>query len=279
MLNSKKFLRSYAMRRLFLILLVVSVFLTTGAEAGLLDSVQNLLNKAGNIQNSRGAPSGISYTDKQNALKQALQFGVKYAISRLSKPGGYLNNPMVRIPLPKQVQPMAKLLRKIGQGEIVDRFEIAMNRAAEKAAPKTVNIFLNAIRHMSIQDVNRILLGGDNAATEYFKRKTYRALFRAIKPIVKETTSSTNVTRYYKQMLSIYDKYSSPIKSVSSFKSMLTGKKPSSNEPPRDLDNYITQKAIDGIFKMIAVEEKKIRNNPMARTTNLLRKVFGSIGR
>ncbi len=263
-----------------LIILILLIILTSSARAGLLDNMQNLINQSGithrSVSSSRS--QSISYKDKQNALKQALRMGVRYAISRLLKRGGYLNNPLVRVPLPENVKPIARILKKTGQGRLVEKFEISMNRAAEKAAPKTVNIFMRAIKRMTIKDANRILLGGNDAATRYFKEKTYNELFKVIKPIVRQTTESTNVTRYYKQMLSIYKKYSSPLKTISSFKSMLTGKS-SNSQPPEDLDTYITQKAIDGIFKMIAHEEEKIRENPAARTTNLLRKVFGSIRR
>ncbi len=262
------------------LLALVFIFTTTIADAGLKSLMNGLMNKKISTTSNSNKTSGsnITYTEKQSALKQALEMGVKYAISNLSKTGGFLNNPLVKIPVPNSLQTVAKVLRKVGQGKIVDNFVAEMNHAAEKAAPKTIDIFMSAIKHMSIKDATKILTGPDDAATQYFKEHTYSSLFKAIKPIVKESTSKTNVTKYYKTMMDSYKKYQKPLGALSSYKSMLTGKKSKkSEEPSSDLDTYITKKAIKGIFLMVAQEEKKIRQNPVARTTDLLKKVFGSL--
>ena len=203
---------------------------------------------------------------------------MKNAVSNLSKTNGFLDNPYVKIPVPKSLKTVAKVLKSVGQEKLVNNFVAEMNHAAEKATPKTVNIFMGAIKKMTIKDAAKILTGPDNAATQYFRKNTYSSLFKAIKPIIKESTSKTNVTKYYKDMMGTYKKYESPVNKISSFKSMLSGNKAKKQKSPSsDLDTYITNKTIDGIFYMIAQEEKKIRQNPMARTTTLLKKVFGSL--
>jgi len=250
------------------------------ANAGLKNLVNGLVNKHMGVSSnsSSASSSNITYAQKRSALKQALEMGVKYAVSNLSKTNGFLDNPYVKIPVPSSLKTAAKVLNKAGQGKIVNKFVAEMNHAAEKATPKTINIFMKAIKQMSIKDATKILTGGDNAATEYFKKHTYSSLFKAIKPIVKDSTSKTNVTKYYKTMINSYKKYKKPLNTLSSYKSMLTGKKPKTKEEPSsDLDTYITKKTIKGIFFMIAQEEKKIRQNPVARTTKLLQKVFGSL--
>ncbi len=263
-----------------LILGIILILSTAQANAGLRSLVNGLVNKHTNVSSSfSNAPSSnVTYTEKRSALKQALEMGVKYAVSSLSKTNGFLDNPYVKIPVPNSLKTVAKVLKKTGQGKIVDNFVAEMNHAAEKATPKTINIFMKAIKQMSIKDATKILTGPDNAATEYFKKHTYSSLFKAIKPIVKESTSKTNVTKYYKTMINSYKKYKKPLNTLSSYKSMLSGKKSETKEEPSsDLDTYITKKAIKGIFYMIAQEEKKIRQNPVARTTKLLQKVFGSL--
>ncbi len=270
------------MKKLLFVIIMSGLIVTSQsftANAGWKNVVNGLINKNVNIglktQTTQQKPK-ITYKEKTSALKQALEMGVKYAISNLSKTNGFLNNPYVKIPIPNSLKTVAKALKSVGQERIVNNFVAEMNHAAEKAAPKTVNIFIRAIKHMSIKDATKILTGPDDAATQYFKKHTYKSLFRAIKPIVKQSTSKTNVTKYYKAMMNTYKKYEKPLNTLSSYKNMLTGKKPQNNEATAsDLDTYITQKAIKGIFFMIAKEEKRIRQNPVARTTSLLKKVFG----
>ena len=174
---------------------------------------------------------------------------------------------------------VASGLRKFGMGRYVDDFVLASNRAAEKAVPETAKIFADAIGRMSLDDARKILGGPDDAATEYFRRNAGPALKEAVLPIVKEYTEQTEVTTYYKSMVAAYDSYAAPMVEQSGLGGLLgsvTGAETERAEyDVRDLDGYITAKSLDGLFTVLAQEEKKIRENPAARTTELLQKVFG----
>jgi hypothetical protein len=161
--------------------------------------------------------------------------------------------------MPESLQKAEKALRKLGQDKSVDEFILSMNRAAEQAVPETTAIFSDSIRSMSFDDAKGILQGPDDAATEYFRRSSGTRLAEKILPIVKKSTSAVGITAKYKDLL---DKMG-PLTSLIDKKSL-------------DLDQYITRKALDGLFKMLAAEEKLIRNDPAARTTELLKKVFGT---
>lgn len=191
-------------------------------------------------------------------LKEALSIGTNNAILSVSKVDGYFKNEAIKILLPKNIQNIANILSKIGYQKEVDEFILSMNRAAEKAAPKARDIFITTIKDMTIEDAIKILHGGDTAATDYFKSKTFDKLYEAFKPIISKSMNDVGTTRAYKNMT---EKYISavPFSGLESF----------------DLDHYVTTKALDGLFYMIALEEKKIRTDPAARVTELLRKVFG----
>lgn len=176
----------------------------------------------------------------------------------VSKVDGYFKNEAIKILLPKNIQNIANVLSKIGYQKEVDEFILSMNRAAEKAAPKAKDIFIYAIKDMTIEDAIKILNGGDTAATDYFKSKTFDKLYESFKPIISKSMNEVGTTKAYKDMT---NKYISAI--------------PFSGLESFDLDHYVTTKALDGLFYMIAVEEKKIRTDPAARVTELLRKVFG----
>lgn len=191
-------------------------------------------------------------------LKEALSIGTNNAVLSVSKIDGYFKNEAIKILLPKNIQNIANILSKIGYQKEVDEFILSMNRAAEKAAPKAKDIFIIAIKEMTIEDALKILNGGDTAATEYFKSKTFDKLYESFKPIISKSMNDVGTTRAYKNMT---EKYISAI--------------PFSGLESFDLDHYVTTKALDGLFYMIAQEEKKIRTDPAARVTELLRKVFG----
>ncbi len=193
-------------------------------------------------------------------LKEALAVGAARAIDYLGRPGGFLDEPKVRIPLPGSLDPIARGLRMAGQGELVDEFETTMNRAAEAAVPQTLEIVKQTIASMTLDDARRILDGGDDAATRYLREKAGPQLARAIRPIVARTTDQVGATAAYKQL----------VKQAGG--SMLGGFLGGSS---LDLDQYVTDKALDGLFLVLAEEEKKIRQNPAARTTELLKQVFG----
>lgn len=205
-----------------------------------------------------GGEKGLSEDEIINGLKQALEIGTSNAVTTVSKADGYFKNQKIRIPLPENVMKVEKLLRATGFGNQVDEFELSMNRAAERAAPEAKTIFWDAIKQMSFTDAREILNGPDNAATLYFKEKTSDRLQGIFKPITHQAMSEVGVTRYYQ---SIDDK----MKTI-----------PFADQMSFDLDQYVTDKALDGLYLMLAEEEKKIRDDPAARVTNLLKKVFGS---
>jgi hypothetical protein len=214
---------------------------------------QDLINSA--VKTLQGGQE-LSNSEIANGLKEALQVGTKNAVSLVSKFNGYYKNPQIKIPLPGSVQKVEGLLRAAGFGQKVDAFELSMNRAAEHAAPQAESIFWNAIQKMSFTDARKILNGPDNAATLYFKDKTSSQLSSIFKPIVHQSMSTVGVTEAY-QNLELGMK-------ALPFGSSLGG----------DLDQYVTNKSLDGLFFMLAEEEKKIRQDPAARVTDLLRKVF-----
>ncbi len=189
-------------------------------------------------------------------LKEALQIGTGNAVQAVSQAGGYYQNPDIRIPLPETVQKAGKLLRAVGYGPQVDAFEKSMNRAAEKAAPEAKSLFWDAIKQMDISDAQRILEGEDDEATRYFKEQTYGRLQEIFQPIVHDSMSEVGVTNQYQQL----DQKVSQLPMGEKFRF--------------DLDNYVTNEALDGLFHMVAQEEKKIRQDPSARVTDLLKEVF-----
>ena len=201
----------------------------------------------------------VSDNDIAAGLKEALGKGVKSAINSLGKPNGFLLNPRVKIPLPKSLQKLEKGLRIAGQGKSVDAFVASMNNAAEKAVPVAIDVFVDAIMQMSFDDARKILFSGEkDGATQFFRRTSEETLRGKFRPIVEEFTEKTGVTQKYKTMIG-----------KAGFAAKLLG------QDATDLDGYVTQKALDGLFLLVADEERKIRENPIGRTTALLRKVFG----
>jgi hypothetical protein len=203
-----------------------------------------------------GGEKSLTNDEIVRGLKEALEIGTSTAVSTVSKTDGYLKNPQIKIPLPENVKNVEKILRATGFGGQVDEFEVSMNRAAERAAPEAKNIFWDAIKQMTFTDARKILDGQDNAATMYFKDKTSDRLQKIFKPITHQAMSEVGATHYYQ---SLDDK----IKTV-----------PFADQMSFDLDQYVTDKALGGLFLMLAEEEKKIRQDPAARVTDLLKKVF-----
>ena len=190
-------------------------------------------------------------------LKEALNIGTKRAVKNVSRKNGYFKNNKIKIPLPSKLKKTESILRPIGFGDTFDKFILTMNRAAEKAAPKAVNIFVDSIKQMTITDAVEILNGGDDAATRYFKKKSYNSLYNVFKPIIRKSINKVGVTKHYNKIKNKADNI------------------PVLNDYFVELDDYITQKALEGLFKILAEEEEKIRKNPVKRTTELLQKVFG----
>ncbi len=216
---------------------------------------QDILKEA---QKALGTSDSISDSEIVEGLKQALEIGTGKAVDLVSKQGGYYDNPAIKIPLPGSVQKAEKLLRGAGMGSKVDAFELSMNNAAERAAPEAKSIFLDAIKQMKIDDAKKILNGGDDEATLFFKDKTYARLQEIFEPTVKESMGEVGVTRTFQDLNAKVEK----IPFAESFN--------------LDLDKYVTDGALNGLFQMLAEEEKKIRSDPTARVTDLLKKVFGN---
>ncbi len=216
----------------------------------------------------RASPSNFGLLSQEQVvqgLKEALNKGVQQAVTELGHDGGFLNNLQVRIPMPQQLQTVDKALRALGQGRVADEFIAAMNHAAEQAVPQAGAVFVDAIQHMTIGDARAIVTGPDDAATQYFRRATQTNLYERFLPIVKSATDSAGVTSAYKRLLGAagQNKYLGALESLFMRNQSV------------DLDSYVTDRALDGLFKMAAQEEARIRKNPVARTTELLQRIFG----
>lgn len=207
------------------------------------------------------AALGLSEEEITQGLKAALDKGVQSAVATLSRDGGFLQDAAVRIPLPESLNTVERGLRAVGQGPLADEFVATMNRAAEKAVPQAAEVLGQSIRQMTLSDVQTILTATNNAATEYFRRTSQTNLQTRLRPIIAEATEKTGVTAAYKAMTA------------------RTGALGALFGPQAmDLDGYVTDKALDGLFVKIADEERRIRENPAARTSEILQKVFGAAG-
>lgn len=189
-------------------------------------------------------------------LKEALEKGIVAGAKKASATDGYLKNPLIRIPFPPDVKKVETKLRDLGLDSQVDRFIETLNRGAEEAAKEAAPVFVSAIKSMTINDAWDILKGQDDAATQYLQRTTSDQLKAKFMPIMKKALDKTNATRYYGDLVNTYNKI------------------PFVDKVNPDLDDYATDLAIQGLFKLVAQEEEKIRKNPAARTTELLKKVF-----
>jgi hypothetical protein len=187
-------------------------------------------------------------------LREALSVGAANAVERTGRLDGFFRNQAIKILMPESLRPVESGLRAVGYGPKVDDFILAMNRAAERAAASAKPIFLDAIRTITIEDARGILTGGDTAATEYFRGRTEEPLAAAFRPIVEQATGEFGVTRRYKELVQAL---------------------PFGNVQPLDVDAYVVGKTLDGLFFVLGEEEKKIREDPAARITQILRDVFG----
>jgi hypothetical protein len=200
---------------------------------------------------------GLSTDDIAGGLKEALLKGAQTGTQKLSSPGGFLENAALKIIMPQEVQKIESTLRKLGFNKLVDDMIVTMNRAAEDACKTAIPIFTSAIREMTITDGINILRGSDTSATAYLRTKTNIALTQSFSPIIKTSLDKVNATKNWEKIITTYN--SIP----------LVGKKMNP-----DLVGYVTDKSLSGIYTEIATQEKDIRANPAARTTDLLRKVF-----
>jgi len=215
--------------------------------------VEQLLRGLGGL-----APqSGLSETKVASGLKEALKIGTQNTVNLTGKTDGYFKNEAIKILMPEKLKTLETGLRAVGYGPKVDEFILSMNRAAERAAPSAKQIFWDAIGAMSFDDAKKILGGGETAATEYFRGKTSDQLTTAFRPIVEKATNEVGVTRQYKDLVGRYQAI------------------PFAKSESLDMDHYVVGKALEGLFHVLGEEEKKIRTNPTARVTDLLKEVFG----
>ena len=207
----------------------------------------------GDINKSMGTETPLSTAEVADGLKEALIKGISTGSDLASAVDGYFKNPEIKIPFPPEVQKVEDKLHQIGLGNQVDKFVMTLNRGAEDAAKEAKPIFIEAIRQMTIQDAWSILKGNDDAATQYLKRTTSGLLKAKFKPVINNSLQKVEATRYYSDIVNTYNKI------------------PLTEDVNPNLDDYATDKAIEGLFVMIAKEEKNIRENPLARTTDLLK--------
>jgi hypothetical protein len=205
-----------------------------------------------------GGSAPLTTTEVAQGLKEALIKGISTGSDLVSQADGYFKNPEIKIPFPPEVKKVEDRLRQIGLGSEVDKFVMTLNRGAEDAAKEAKPIFIEAIKSMTIEDAWAILRGEDDAATQYLKRTTSGLLKEKFKPVIQNSLNKVNATRYYSDIVTRYNQI------------------PLVQKVNPDLDDYATDKAIEGLFVMIAKEEKNIRENPVARTTAILKRVFGA---
>jgi RNA binding exosome subunit len=238
------------MRKIMILTFFALALMSTSAKAGFWDRVKQVIT-----------PTSQESLDENTViagLKEALSRATDNAVSSVAALNGYLGNEAIRILVPEKIRTVADTLKRFGFQQQVDDFVLSMNRAAENAAPQAKSYFLEAIKEMTFEDAQKILKGNDTAATAYFREKMHDKLYTAFEPSVSSSMNEIGVTRTYKNMM---DKYMTiPFVKAESL----------------DLDHYVTEKSLDGLFYMVGQEEKKIRTDPVARTTDILRKVFGS---
>ena len=224
----------------------------------LIVSAALLSTSCGSLTNIPGLPGGFSESEAAEGIRQALSQGTGTAIVNLNRQDGFFGNQAYKLFLPPDASKIEYTLRDLGLGSVVDRAILQINRAAETAVAEAKPIFVDAIRQMTIADAINIVRGQRDAATQYFKDKTTDKLVAAFSPIIKQALDRTNATRYYGDAVSAYNKLPTTFNKINP-----------------DLPSYVTQKAVTALFDQIAQEEANIRANPAARTTEILKKVFG----
>lgn len=193
-------------------------------------------------------------------LKEALIVGAQNAVSKLGAADGFFGNPQVKIPLPATMQKAEKAMRMLGMGKQADELVLKMNRAAEEAVPEAKSLLIDAVKKMSVADAKSILTGGDDAATQYFKKSTSSAMGAKFLPIVKKATQDVQLAQQYNKFSELGSQYGLV------------------NKDQANLEQYVTNKALDGVYLMMAEQEKAIRKDPVGQASSLIKKVFGSLG-
>jgi len=257
-----------AMMRLFTLCFILSVLSLQPVSAQLLKKITggsktSDSSTASNPKKSikdmiAGAKSGGLTTDEIAAgLKEALSVGAEQSGKKLSSLDGYFGNAAIKVLMPEEAKKVEQKLRSLGMGKQVDQAILSMNRAAEDAAKSAAPIFINAIKQMTIQDAMGILKGGDLAATNYLKNKTTVSLTESFRPVIEQSLKKVDATKYWNTVFTTYNQFSK-------------------EKVNTDLSAYVTEKALSGIFFQVGEEEKKIRKDPMARTSDILKKVFAN---
>ncbi len=233
--------------------LLIVVILLAGCTA---QQIQQAQKTAKGVLDDYLEEDQLTSDQVASGLKEALVKGITKGTNSASKVDGYLKNPKIAIPFPPDVQKVAHKLRDLGMGSQVDKFVTTLNRGAEEAAKEAKPIFVNAIKGMTVQDAWGILKGEDDAATTYLRGKTFDQLKSKFQPVMQKALDQTNATKYYSDLVNTYNKI------------------PFIEKVNPDLNDYATNRALDGLFTLVAQEEEKIREDPVARTTDLLKKVF-----
>lgn len=249
------------MRRPALVLTACIAIATAAAGASAQSLEQQLKQQLLGSKNN----GSLNERDASGGIKEALAQGVDRAVRQLGKEDGFFRDQAVKIFVPEKVRKLADLARQLGAGGKVDAFELSMNRAAEKAVPVAAGILADAVRQMTLQDAIGLVRGGETSATDFFRRSSEEKLYAAFRPIVEKQTASVGVTQKYKDFSK---------KAGGGSMAALLGGGGQGAASSADLDDYVTRETIDGLFHVIAEQEKQIRRNPASRTTELLRRVF-----
>jgi hypothetical protein len=245
------------MKRRLAMLAGTALACTASAQMPNFDDIMKGLGKLQKAPAGGSAPNAPDEKSSAAGIKEALAIGTEKAVANLARKDGYFSNQAVKILMPANIQKVADVARTLGFQRQVDAFVLSMNRAAEAAAPLASRFFGDAIRDMSLGDARAIVTGGETSATDYFRSKTRDKLYAAFKPVVAQKVGEVGATRAYQDLLGRYEKV------------------PMMGRLSVDLDDYVTNKSLDGLFHAVGEEEKSIRSNPAARTTDLLKKVFG----
>ena len=252
------------MKRNFILLsaslaLTILIVSCGSTASGILSTVNNTLNNS-TVGKTNQVP-GLTNDEIISGLKEALSVGANNAGSMSSKLDGFYKNTELFIPFPQEAIKVKNKLKDIGFEGKINEFEMSLNRAAEKACEQAAPIFVNAVKNMTVQDAMGILKGGDTAATSFLRKTTSNDLKSKFRPVVKDAIEKVQVTKYWEPLITKYNQVT-----------MLTG----GEKVNPDLNEYVTERAVHGVFKLVASEEKKIRKDPVARVTDILKKVFGS---
>jgi Protein of unknown function (DUF4197) len=244
------------LKRALVLVTLISIFIPRLMAQSPLDEIKRKIEEA---RHGKKSSNGLTNDKVIAGLKDALRVGTGRAVAETGRPDGFLKNETIKILLPEKLRTAGKTLRMVGMGSQVDALEVGMNRAAEQATPQAKQIFLNAVTRMTFSDAHQILTGGDTAATDYFKNQSSAELTKAFAPIVHRAMENVGVVRQYNKLMQ--NPLAAPLTSDKSF----------------NLDDYVVGKTVDGLFYMLGQEEKKIRTDPAAQTTAILKEVFGSM--